>query len=52
VLATKGVEVVNSFWDEDRDTPEQRAQAVRGLARQVRELEQPDPFMSGWQRMT
>ena len=51
-LAASGVYVVNTFWDVDRDTPEQRRQAVEGLARRVREHEPPDPFLSHWRRRT
>jgi len=49
-LAAVGVEVLNTFWDEDRDTPDQRLAAVAGLARRVREHEPPDPFLAHWRR--
>lgn len=49
-LSAMGVEVIHSFWDEDRDTPEQRRQAVEGMARRVRGFEPPDPFLSAWRR--
>lgn len=49
-LSSMGVEVVHTFWDEDRTTGEQRKQAVEGLARRVRDFEPPDPFLAAWQR--
>lgn len=45
-----GTEVINTFWDEDRDSPEQRRQAVSGLARRVRDSEVNDPFLGHWGR--
>lgn len=49
-LSAVGVGVLHMCWDEDRDTPDQRRQAVEGLARRVREYVAPDPFFTSWQR--
>lgn len=49
-LTAVGVEVINTFWDEDRSTAEQRRQAVRGLARRILEHDPPDPFLGHWRR--
>ncbi len=49
-LAAMGVEVIHTFWDEDRDSPAQRQQAVEGLARRVRDHNPPDPFLASWRR--
>ena len=49
-LSAMGVEVLHSFWDEDRDTASQREQAVKGLAKRVREHVVLDPFLAHWRR--
>jgi len=49
-LQASGVTVIDSHWDENRDTPEQRQQAVSGLARRVLQARSPDPFTAHWQR--
>jgi len=49
-MAKMGVEVITTFWDEDRNTPAQRQQAVQGLAQRVRACKPPDPFLANWRR--
>lgn len=50
VLRSQGVAILDVPWDEDRDTPEERAEAVRGLASRVRSLVPPDPFLDHHRR--
>ena len=45
-----GVHVESVFWDEDRKDAGHREQAVKGLARLIRQYTPPDPFLRHWRR--
>lgn len=45
ILRHAGVAVIDMPWDVDRETPEQRALAVKSLAARILALEPHDPFL-------
>lgn len=45
VLQAQGVTVLNVPWDEDRANPEDRQEAVEGLAARIEAIEPADPFL-------
>jgi len=45
VLQTQGVTVLNVPWDEDRANPEDRQEAVEGLAARIEAIVPTDPFL-------
>lgn len=44
-LQTRGSHVITMAWEDDRGTPADRARAIQGLSRQIKNLKSPDPFM-------
>jgi deoxyadenosine/deoxycytidine kinase len=52
VLRAQGVTILDMPWDVDRDTPAQRAQAVKSLASRIRAIEPVDFFLDLHRRTT
>ena len=45
-----GIRTEHIFWDESREAAKQREQAVKGLARMIRNNKPVDPFLNSWRR--
>lgn len=50
VLADQGVHVLEVPWDLDRDSPEAREVAIKGLASRVQGYVKPDPLLDHYRR--